>query len=184
MPRFNAALHELRSPAPIEAANSSIRTTKLCQGYCRHFAALPCATAMTRDSWSGGGAGWPIRRPELSFQTGDSSIAQRRPAWSRCRTLVHFGNGRGPTLAILSTPRSVGRNVSRRSGAWGHPPCSSPCKPGFQPAERRSQVSLLWIDSQTTRRNWRPRPLGLGTCLPLCGLLPRRREWVIVDPVR
>jgi hypothetical protein len=28
MPRFNAALHKLRLPAPIEAANSSIRTTK------------------------------------------------------------------------------------------------------------------------------------------------------------
>ena len=54
--------------------------------------------------------------------------------------------------------------------------CSSPCKPAFHPAERRSQVSLRWIASQTAR-NRRPRPLGLGTCLPMCGLLFRRRDW-------
>jgi hypothetical protein len=32
----------------------------------------------------------------------------------------HFGNERGPTLAIVSTPCSVGRNVFRISGDRGH----------------------------------------------------------------
>jgi hypothetical protein len=60
----------------------------------------------------------PNRAAGLISQSEHSAASGLRTAFI-CGPFVyrHFGNERGPTLAIVSTPRSVGRNVSRQSGS-------------------------------------------------------------------